>query len=468
MSDSSDTSSNQDAGAAGSKLHKLRTGAFSRRYELAKTGIKFGSRLMADSAKRRLGFSDEADTAERRQENAQYLVKEMGKLKGSVVKVGQILATYGEYLFPEEITAALHSLEDSTPPMSWKAIENALQRELGEDLLAELDVEPSPIAAASLGQAHRARVKSTGEELCLKIQYPGVENTIDADLNAVIRLLRGMRVLESTRAMDDWLNAVRELLHLEVDYRREREQLVFTADAVKQHPTLKVPSVHDRYCSQRVLAMSFEQGSSINSQWTKALPQEQRDTLGHALLELFFLELCDWQRMQSDPNFGNFLVQQQSDGSCRLVLLDFGAMRPVEPDFCDGFQTMVAASAHRQRERFLQQAIALGFMKAHFPDSVLNDFADVGMNIGEPLWVESNDWPEFAVDDQGRYSWRDSNLPKRVAKQAMRASLSTHFALPPTEFMFVIRKLMGVFTLIAALDARFDCSDIRQRWLKPE
>lgn len=465
MSDPSNTNGEK---TNDSKLNKLRTGAFSRRYELAKTGIKFGSRLMADSAKRRLGLADEADTAERQQENAKYLVKEMGKLKGSVVKVGQILATYGEYLFPEEITEALHSLEDSTPPMSWKAIEKALRRELGEELLAELDVEQQPIAAASLGQAHRARVKSTGEELCLKIQYPGVENTIDADLNAVIRLLRGMRVLESTRAMDDWLNAVRELLHLEVDYHREREQLAFTGAAVKDHPVLKVPSVHDRYCSQRVLAMSFEPGVSINSDTARQLPQEQRNQLGHALLELFFLELCDWQRMQSDPNFGNFLVQQQDNGKCQLVLLDFGAMRPVEPEFCDGFQAMVAASAHRQRERFLEQAIELGFMKAHFPDSVLSNFADVGMNIGEPLWVQSSDWPEFAVDEQGNYRWRDSELPKRVAKQAMKASLSTHFALPPTEFMFVIRKLMGVFTLIAALDARFDCSDIRERWLKPE
>lgn len=101
-------------------------------------------------------------------------------MKGSVVKIGQMMALFGEHFLPEEVTEALHTLENSTTALEWPAVEKHLRQQLGSVKLAELEVDPQPLGAASLGQVHRARRKSDGAELALKIQYPGVANAIDS------------------------------------------------------------------------------------------------------------------------------------------------------------------------------------------------------------------------------------------------------------------------------------------------
>jgi predicted unusual protein kinase regulating ubiquinone biosynthesis (AarF/ABC1/UbiB family) len=135
-------------------LTRIRTGSFERRLSLTRSTLLAGTRYMAQSATSLL--LPRALRAERRRaalgEQARFLVEELGKLKGSVVKIGQMLALYGEHFLPEEVTAALHSLEDRTVALEWPVIRRELERELGRARLAELDIDPVPIGAASLGQ----------------------------------------------------------------------------------------------------------------------------------------------------------------------------------------------------------------------------------------------------------------------------------------------------------------------------
>lgn len=436
-------------------LKKIKTGAFSRRFELAKTGALFGARSLFDSALNAAGLDQDASGSRRR--NMEFLVHELGKLKGSVVKVGQLMATYGEYLLPPEVSEVLHELEDDTPPLVWGAIEKQLRRELGEERLAELEISQQPVAAASLGQVHRARCKVTGADIALKIQYPGVAETIDADFDAVIRLLRLARLLESSRAVDEWLRDVRELLYREIDYVHEHDQMVFAARQLRGDDAFFVPAVHERYCTPRVLAMDWAEGVSVNDVDMGSLSQARRDKLSRDLLRLFLIEFYDWRRMQTDPNFGNYLIQLDPVGdNDRLVLLDFGAMRDIPESFSRQFGAMVSAAWHNDREWFIRASIELQFMREHYPQKVLDDFADVGMDIIEPLKPDLSGVVAEALNANGDYHWRNSELPKRIAKRAVKASLSKHFAVPPKEFMFVIRKLMGVYAMISALDGQFN------------
>jgi predicted unusual protein kinase regulating ubiquinone biosynthesis (AarF/ABC1/UbiB family) len=193
-------------------LHQLKTGGFARRLELSKLGLRYGSRALRQNLRERFSGDDD-DALVKRRENIDFFVGELGRLKGSVVKIGQMMATYGDYMMPPEVADALHQLEDNTPPMSWAIIEKALQNELGAEALSALDIDQQPLAAASLGQVHRARLLATGEELCIKVQYPGVEDTIDADFNAVLTLLKVSRLLASTRNIDDWFGDFLLLLH---------------------------------------------------------------------------------------------------------------------------------------------------------------------------------------------------------------------------------------------------------------
>lgn len=437
-------------------LHRLNTGAFSRRLQLSRAGLRYGSRALRHGLWDRIS-GDEEGAARRRRENINYFVAELGQLKGSVVKIGQVMATYGDYLLPPEVVEALHTLEDDTPPMAWPAISAALQKELGRERLEELEIEEEALAAASLGQVHRARLRSTGEELCVKVQYPGVEHTIDADFNAVLQLLKVSRLLQSTRSAEDWFSDIRVLLHKEVDYHQERRDMDFVREALAEDPRFVVPRSFPDYCTQRVLTMSYEPGHSVAAAEVAALPQPRRDQLGKAILDEFLTELFSWRRMQTDPNFGNFRVRIDPAGEAdQLVLLDFGAMRLLPHEFADLFCDMMTAAHYRDRETFLQRSLTLGFMKADFPEPVLNNFVDIGLDIGEPLRKPDDSVPPFAVNEQGVYDWRSSDLPKRIGRRALEASMSRYFALPPKEFLYVMRKLMGVYALVSQLGAQFN------------
>ena len=248
-------------------LHRLKTGALSRRFELSKVGLRYGSRAVRQQVWQR--FTGDSDKAQQqRRDNIDFFIGELGKLKGSVVKIGQMMATYGDYLMPPELADALHKLEDDTPPMSWRAIEKALRRELGEDRYAELEIETEAFAAASLGQVHRATRRGSDEALCIKVQYPGVDQTIDADFSAVMGLLRLSRLMDSTRNLDEWFGDIRQLLHKEVDYEQERRDLEFVAQALADDPRYIVPRSYPDYCTRHVLTMSTRRRSrSVRRRW---------------------------------------------------------------------------------------------------------------------------------------------------------------------------------------------------------
>jgi len=446
-------------------LHQLKTGAFSRRLALSTLGLRYGSRALRQSMWQRVSGNDDAALA-KRTENIDFFVSELGRLKGSVVKIGQMMATYGDYMMPPEVADALHNLEDNTQAMAWPVIAKVLQKELGANVLAELEIDPEPLAAASLGQVHRAVLRKSGEALCIKVQYPGVEDTIDADFNAVLRLLKISRLLSSTRNIDDWFGDIRLLLHKEVDYEQERRDLDFVGKSLAGDDRFVVPKSYPAFSTRRVLTMSYEAADSVNSAAVAALAQARRDRLGSAVLDVFLTELFQWRRMQTDPNFGNFRVRIDPKGqSDKLVLLDFGAMRMLPDTFANEFCAMMIAAYQRDRPQFLAKSLSLGFMKVHFPQTVLDNFVDIGIDIAEPLRTPDASVPACAVNANGQYHWRDSGLPKRIAKRAIAASISKYFALPPKDFLYVMRKLMGVYALISLLDAQFTADTALLKYL---
>jgi predicted unusual protein kinase regulating ubiquinone biosynthesis (AarF/ABC1/UbiB family) len=446
-------------------LDKLKTGAFSRRFELSKVGLRYGARAVRQNLWQRISGDGEEALA-KRTENIDFFVAELGRLKGSVVKIGQMMATYGDYLMPPEVAEALHKLEDNTQPMSWRAIRKAMVNELGEDVLALLDIDPQPLAAASLGQVHRAVLRETGELLCIKVQFPGVEDTIDADFSAVMHLMKMSRLMPSTRNLDEWFGDIRALLHKEVDYEQERRDLDFVRNSLVDDERFVVPKSYPQFCTRRILTMSYESATSVNAAEVAALPQPRRNRIGRSILELFLTELFEWRRMQTDPNFGNYRVRIDENGSDdKLVLLDFGAMRLLPAEFADEFCDMLVAACERDKPTFLARSISLGFMKSHFPKTVLDNFVDIGVDIAEPLRPIDSSVPARALTEDGFYWWRNSGLPQRIAKRAVTASISKYFALPPKDFLYVMRKLMGVYALIALLDAQFNADDAIQKYI---
>lgn len=456
-------------------VSRIKTGSFERRLSLTRAGLFAGTRMASHMA---TNWFSSKETREQRHRamlsrQAEFLVEELGKLKGSVVKIGQVMALYGEHFLPEEVTEALHTLEDQTTSLEWAAIQKVMERELGAARLAELDVDPEPIGAASLGQVHRARRRSDGLEIVLKVQYPGVADAIDSDLNAVAQLLRIARLVSFGPEFDDWLEEVRAMMHREVDYRLEARTTERFRQMLAGDDRFIVPRVLEEYSSSHLMASTYEPGHSVSSVVVAELPLERRSELGKAALELFLQELFVWGEIQTDPNFGNYRIRIAEEsgtdaGRDQIVLLDFGAVQSYPDSFLAPVKEMIRASYEGDREAVIAGAVELGFMSRDWPQDVLDTFAEVCMSVLEPLQVDRGQWPENAVNIQGDYRWKQSDLPSRVARQAARSAISRYFRIPPKEFVFLNRKLIGVYTFISVLRSEFNGERLLKAYLYPD
>jgi predicted unusual protein kinase regulating ubiquinone biosynthesis (AarF/ABC1/UbiB family) len=452
-------------------LKRISTGSFERRLQLTRSGLLAGTRYMAKAAGSLLAPRAERESLRRAAlgEQARFLVAELGKLKGSVVKIGQMMAIYGEHFLPGEVTAALHTLEDRSVALEWNVIRDELRRELGARRLAELDIEPVPIAAASLGQVHLARRRVDGLAICLKVQYPGVADSIDSDIDTVAGLLRLGRLARASAGADfsGWLDEVRTMLRHEVDYRLEAGTTAAWHRRLKRDPRYVVPAVFEEYSSAQVLATSFEHGYGVASPDVEALSPARRNVLGREFLDLFLREVFDWNELQTDPNFGNYRIRPAtgSRGHDKLVLLDFGAVQRFPDSFIAPLRAMIRGAYLGDLDLVREGALALHFVEPHFPEDAQRSFAEVCASVIEPLTARGGSIPASARGKSGRYDWRGSDLPNRVARRAAKAAFSPYFELPPREFVFLNRKLIGVFTFIAVLGAEFDGSDIMERYL---
>lgn len=457
------------------KAGGIRRGSFGRGMAVSLAGIRAGGAFALDGALQKLRPGDAAagsaaDSAFVQRE-ARRFVTELGKLKGSYVKIGQMLALLGEHFLPPALTAALHDLEAATEPLPWPELEPALRTSLGPRL-DELEVEPRALAAASLSQVHRATIRASGEVICLKIQYPGLAEVIDSDFDAVVRMLLLARWIKAGRELDAWLEAMRIQLHHEIDYRREARMGDRVAELLARQPAAGrhyyVPRRFERYCSDQVLALEYIDGLQVTRPEVAALSQRRRNALGRDMLELFFLELYDWGVLQTDPNFGNYLIRigPRSD---QLVLLDFGSTLSCDEPFLRHLGNAIAAGQAQDREALIDALTGLGCLSDASSDSARQSFSEFCLQLLEPLRPPER-LPAQFLNTGGEYCWGRSQLLRRAGKLAARATASRDFATPSRDFALIARKLTGVFTFIAVLDAQFNAHDLVQehiaRWRK--
>tara|TARA_R110002110_G_scaffold415748_1_gene654820 strand:+ start:51458 stop:52864 length:1407 start_codon:yes stop_codon:yes gene_type:complete len=461
------------------KHRSLKRRALPRSLSVSLAGLRAGSALAVDSAVQRVmgkgAAGEDSDFARR---EAQRFVRELGKLKGSYVKIGQMLALFGEHFLPPVLTRALHDLEDQTEPLHWDAVESAMRHALGEHF-DELEIEQEAIAAASLAQVHLAQVRETGEWICIKLQYPGLADVIDSDFDAVVRMLVLARWVKAGRDLDHWMQSMRAHLHNEIDYAREADMTQRMSELVSglevSGVSYHVPVLHRRYCSETVLAMEYIEGYPVTDVHVAALSQERRNALAQGMLELFFFELYDWGMLQTDPNFGNYLLRlddrRKRIGHDELALLDFGSVLDCSDDFLFHLRHVIDAGLQQDIPRLVEGLIGLGCLQPDASEEGRALFADFCMHLLEPL-RPPQELPAQYLNAQGEYRWGDSRLMSRAGKQAALSTTSRHFIPPSRDFALIARKLTGVFTFISVLRAEFNAYGMVnahiERWRKRE
>lgn len=263
------------------------------------------------------------------------------------------------------------------------------------------------------------------------------------------------------------------MMHREVDYRLEARTTEKFRQMLADDPRFVVPRVLPEYSTDHIIGATYEHGHSISSAVVGDLPLERRSDLGTAALELFFQELFIWGEIQTDPNFGNYRIriageEGGDDDHDRIVLLDFGAVQSYSREFLDPVIQMVRASYEDDLEAVIDGGVKLRFMSADWPKEVLEKFGQVCMSVLEPLSSDHESWPEGAINSKGQYRWKQSDLPSRVARQAARSAINRYFRVPPSEFVFLNRKLIGVYTFIAVLYSEFNGEPLLRKYLYGE
>ena len=437
-------------------IKKLSTGAVSRSFSIAKLGLSAGARAAGHAMSS--FFGDEAVQKVKKKvyvmEQLAALTVELGKLKGSLMKAGQMLSIHGEHFLPPEANQILKALQSDSPPLEWTEIRKILLKQLGKEKLAELEIEEESYAAASLGQVHRARVKKSGREIVLKVQYPGVDKAVDGDLQALKRILSFTEWLPKLPATDELFAEVRMMLKRELDYEKELEMLQLFRAKLAGDARYVIPEPLPEYCGKRVLAMSFEPGEAVDSEAVATLSQERRNRLAQNVLDLYFRELFEWRQMQTDPHFGNYRIRIDGKGkSDQVILYDYGAIREFSADFMERYRAMLAGIFHSDRAAFESGAQRLGVLGADDPEELKSLFYQLCLAIVEPFAKE------------GSYDWKQNDLPKRVTATTWEIIKRFPLRAPPREAVFLDRKMIGMFTFMAVLGAKFSARAMLAEYL---
>ena len=455
------------------KRRSLKRKALPRSLSVSLAGIRAGGALAMDSAVQKvIRRGSEGDDSEFARREARRFVRELGKLKGTYVKIGQMLALFGEQFLPAVLVDALRDLADQTEPLHWDALESFVRDSL-QDRFNELEIDPEAVAAASLAQVHLARIRSTGEWICLKLQYPGLSEVIDSDFDTVVRMLLLARWVKAGRELDEWLESMREHLHNEIDYHREAALTLQMAELAHEvhsgRVSYYVPRLHPEYCTGSVLAMEYIEGYSVADEDVAHLSLERRNALAMAMLELFFYELYDWGFLQTDPNFGNYLLRlddrRKKIADDELVLIDFGSVLDCSEDFLFHLRHVIDAGQSQDVPRLVAGLTGLGCLQEDASEEGQQMFADFCQHLLEPLRPKEK-LPVEYLNADGQYCWAKSRLMRRAGKQAALSTTSRHFTTPSRDFALIARKLSGVFNFIAVLEAEFNAHEMVERHIQ--
>lgn len=251
---------------------------------------------------------------------AEDVATTLGTMKGVLLKLGQMASYVDEGLSPS-VRRTLGRLQDSVPPMSAELAAQVVAEELGRPPQEIFDQwDPLPIAAASIGQVHRALTRN-GRAVAVKVQYPGIAETIAADLDNVALLRTMLRVTAPSQDVDALLAELRDRVREELDYHREAANQQMFADYYRGHPTINVPDVVAEYSTRRVVTSDLATGARFAELATWS--QRERDLAAETIYRFVFRGLYDLRAFNGDPHPGNYLFH----GGGKVTFLDFGLVK---------------------------------------------------------------------------------------------------------------------------------------------
>jgi predicted unusual protein kinase regulating ubiquinone biosynthesis (AarF/ABC1/UbiB family) len=430
---------------------RIARGRFGRLAKIGRLSARLSTSRLGAAIRRRFTSKDRraAYDEARRRADAEAVTKTMGEMKGAFMKLGQMLSFVSDDI-PPEYRAALQALQAKAPPMDFALIRDVAERSLGKPLeraFARFDAEP--LAAASIGQVHRARLPS-GEEVVVKIQYPGVADAIRADLQNVGVLYRiaGMFYpgLDTTAAVDELKTRLIE----ELDYEREARNQMLFHDLYRDHPFIRVPRVFPAYSSALVLTSEYVPGRRFDDVVATASAAD-KSRYGEILYRFVFGSIIKLGVFNGDPHPGNYLF----DDDGRIVFLDYGCIKYFPEPMMRTWRKLVAAHLDGKLERFVEAVYELDFFKrdtALPPQPVYDYFGYF--------------YDPFRVDRDYTFTREYNAKSMEVVFKPKGEIAPLHRKMNmPRDFLLVNRIQWGVYSILAKLDATGNWYRIHREYL---
>ncbi|XP_036346752.1 atypical kinase COQ8A, mitochondrial-like [Rhagoletis pomonella] len=359
--------------------------------------------------------------------------------KGAALKIGQILSIQDSKVVSPQLAKAFERVRQAADYMPDWQVERVMITQLGADwrnLLESFDEKP--FAAASIGQVHRATLKD-GMHVAIKIQYPGVAQSIESDIDNLVGMLKVWDVFPHGFFIDNVVKVAKRELNWEVDYTREAEYTDQFKQMIAPYHEYYVPKVIKELTTSSVLTTELVPGVPLDKCFD--LSYEHRHQIASSILKLCLRELFELECMQTDPNWSNFLYDVDTK---RLMLIDFGSTRFYQKQFIRNYRQVIMHAAENNREGVLRMSREMGFLTGYETKQMEEAHVDAVMILGEIFRFDG----DF---DSGR-----QNTTERIAH--LVPTMVAHRLCPPPEEIYSIhRKLSGIFLLCSRLNVRLNC-----------
>lgn len=372
--------------------------------------------------------------------NAHKVTEKLAQMRGAAMKLGQLLSMDSGDFVPPELADILARLRADAEPMTDGQLAKILVRQWGDDWRSKLSAfDARPIAAASIGQVHRAR-SIDGRDLAIKIQYPDIADSIDSDVDNASMLLKASGLLPRHIDITPLLAEAKLQLHDEADYIREAAYLTRYASALNDDARFIVPQILPELSTPTILAMTYVPGVAIEHLLTR--PQAERDAVATNLMDLVLSELFEFGVMQSDPNLANYLYDHKTG---EIVLLDFGAAREVSGEIAQFYRQMLSAGLSGDQTLLRSALEDFGLIDDQMSAAHVNAVTRLFDMIIEPML------------HRGAFDFGNNELMHAIRDQGFTLlNDRANWRLPPAELFFIQRKLGGMYHLAAKLRARVD------------
>lgn len=372
----------------------------------------------------------------------QDIVKTLSELKGASMKLGQLLSLdLGDYL-PPELVKILGELHQKSTFLSYAVIEDILKKELLDKFHEFSEISQQPIAAASIGQVHKAKIDN--KDVVIKIQYPGIADSIPSDIKILELILKQLMVItgKSKTDISPLLKEIKEVLLREVDYKNELLMHKKYRDAFVDKEFV-IPEPFEGYSTSKILVQEFISGISITD-WIKERPsQEKRYKVADLLMKLYLDEIFLYHLVQTDPNPGNFLMTPED----KIVLIDFGAVKEYEPTFVEGYRKILLASYNKDEALILTESYKVQFIDERESDEV------------KKIYLEMMDYLSSPFRQDSYFDFSDKEFFNRSRDISIQMSMKCRYSPPPKDLIFLHRKLAGIFIFIKKLDVKIKLKD---------